>query len=117
MVVNELETGLFLDLKIQQWLQRYFAIPADQMSIINNLHGSEYELVFEQVAMSLTPLNTRTILVNNVEHRVKLYVYEGKLDFAHVYNKDEEQSTFVIRQRDVRSWDRILNKLLKSYYI
>ena len=117
MTNNTLETGLFLDLKIQKWLERYFGIPADQLSVIDDLHGSEYVAVFSQISMTTVPLNTRTLVVGTTEYRIKLFNYDNKYDFASILNKDNDEYTFVIRQKDIRNWNTILNKLLKTYFI
>lgn len=118
MTLNELETSLYLDLKVQKWLERVFGIAADQQLIVDKLHGSDTLIIFEQIATGLNPLSSRTLIVaeGSLEYKIKVYNYKN-MDFIHIYNVHEEESTFAFRQKHYHSWNTILTKLQKTLFV
>lgn len=118
MTLNELETSLYLDLKVQKWLERVFGVAADQQLIIDKLHGSDMLIVFEQIATGLNPLSSRTLVIDegNLEYKIKVYNFKN-MDFVHAYNVQEEESIFAFRQKHYHNWNKILSRLQKTLFV
>jgi len=118
MELIELETGLYLDIKIQKLLERILNIDADKMLIINEYHGNDVLLVFEQIATSLNPLIKRTVIIDssNVDYKIKLYLYNN-MNFIQISDNESEFSTFVITTKTFYNWKNDLTKLQKHLFV
>jgi len=118
MELIELETGLYLDIKIQKLLERIFNIEADKMIVIDELHGSDSLLVFEQIATGLNPIIKRTIIVDseNEDYKIKIYNFKNK-QFAQISNNNKEFSTFIIKSNDFYNWKNEITILQKRLFV
>jgi len=115
MELIELETGLYLDIKIQDLLKKILSVKSDQMLVIDEYHGNDVILVFEQVATSMNPIIKRTVILDSA-YKVKLYNYNN-MQFIQINNDNLDYSIFVILLKNFYNWKNELTNLQKRLYI
>jgi len=117
LTVDEMETGLFLDLKLQKWLEKLFSAPATQMSVIDSVHAADFLFLFEHIVYVNSPLNTRTIIIDEgtVEYKVTFY-NDKTLNFVKIALLNQIEFMYVILQRDINKWNSELSNVKKTYY-
>jgi len=91
MELIELETGLYLDIKIQELLKRILAIEPDQMLV------------------------KRTIILDSA-YKIKLYNHNN-MQFIQISNENIDYSIFVIMSKDFYNWKNELTNLKKRLFV
>ena len=142
MVLEELATGLFLDLPIQNFVMRFTGSSAGNFLLIDALHGEDYlklmSLVSYQASLSKskviynpplqnggggtgststgTGVNPPVPVPGTVSYRVAFYKLPGNYIFAKIKNNNDGTESYLIRRKDLDFWNNTLNAVQNNYY-
>ena len=137
MVVEELETGLFLDLPLQQFVARFTNTDIRSFVLVDDLHADENLKYFSLLAYKTQPTKHKTIynppleqshgtdsgtgsdviipIPGTVQYRLSFYNYKG-YTFIRIKNITENKESYSFKKKDLDYWNIVINKIKKDYY-
>lgn len=118
MILTELETGLYLDLDLQKFLQRYYSVIPEQMLVFDELHSPESLMALSQVFLTTNPTSIKTITIDpaSLVYKISFSRHNG-MEFAKIEKVDSIEFMFVILSKDFKKWQQEISSIQKNYYI
>ena len=118
MILTELETGLYLDLDLQKFLQKYYSINIEQMLVIDELHSPESLMALSQTFLTNNPFTVKTITIDpsSLIYRISFTNHNG-MEYCKIEKHDSIDFMFVIMNKDFKKWQQEISSVQKNYYI
>jgi hypothetical protein len=118
MILSELETGLYLDLDLQKFLQKYYSINIEQMLVIDELHSPESLMSLNQTFLTNNPFTVKTITIDpsSLIYRISFTIHNG-MEYCKIEKQDSIDFMFVIMNKDFKKWQQEISSVQKNYYI
>jgi len=142
MVSEELATGLYLDLPIQQFVQRFTGLDPNSFYLVNELHGPDYLKLFSLISYQASLSKTKTIynpplqsggsgtdstntgtgsvqpvvVPGTVTYRVAFYKLTNSTIFAKIKNLNDSSESYLIKRKDLEFWNTTLNAVQSNFY-
>jgi hypothetical protein len=137
MIIQELETGLFLDLPLQQYIEKFTVSNIRDFLIIDENHAEDNLKIFSLLCYKNSPLKHKTIynpplepldgtdsgtgqpimamVPGTITYRVSFFENERRY-FVRVKNTTDNKETYCIKRQDLEYWNGIVNKIKTDYY-
>lgn len=141
MVTEELETGLYLDRPLQEYIERFTVTKITDFLMIDELHADENLKFFSLLSYKTSPLKHKTIYNPPLQnggsgtdstntgtggvtpvpidgtkmYRLSFYQFEG-YSFVRVKNVTDNNESYVFKRKDLEYWNKVVNKIKKDFY-
>lgn len=141
MVVEELETGLFLDLPLQEYITRFTVTDIREFLVVDELHGDENLKFFSLLSYKVTPIKHKTLfnpplqhshngtdstntgtgsdviipIPGTVQYRLSFYNYKG-YTFVKIKNVTTNVESYAFKKKELDFWNPVLYKIKKDFY-
>ena len=141
MVIEELESGLFLDLPLQQYIERFTANQIRDFLLCDEQHGDENLKYFSLMSYKVQPLKHKTIfnppleksnsgtdstntgtgvdvaqpVAGTVQYRLSFYNDKGYV-FIRNKNINTNVESYLFKKKDLEYWNTTINRIKKDYY-
>lgn len=140
MVTQELETGFYLDLPLQSFIERFTVTNIKDFFLVDELHADENLKYFSLISYQTPPLKHKTIynpplehthgtdstatgtgsdvivpVVGTITYRLSFYNYKG-YTLVKIKNTTETKEIYLFKKVDLDFWNKTLNKIKKDFY-
>lgn len=138
MTIEELENGLFLDMPLQQFIERVTSTVAKEFLLCDEMHGDEYLKMFSLVCYKSPAILNKTIynppletsingtstgtgqdvatpVEGTIQYKLSFFNYNG-YTLIRCKNITQQIESFLFKRKELAYWNTTINQIQRDYY-